>query len=103
MFRHDVDQHRRAARAEDFVREFFVVHVAQIADSLLDGALDHVVGHVDPPRLVHGRTQAGIAVDIAAAQAGRDRDLLDHLGPDLGLLGVRRLFFVLDLGPAIVP
>ena len=53
-------------------------------------------------RLVDRRAQARVAVDVAAAQPRRDRDLLDDLGPELRLLGVGGLFLVLDLGPPVM-
>src|SRR5262249_56926666 len=74
----------------------------QVARPLLDRPIDGVVRHVDGARLVDRRAQARVAVDVAAAEARRDRQLLDDLGPQLRLLGVGSLFLVLDLGPAVM-
>src|SRR6185436_19060228 len=94
---HDLDQHRRAARAEHLVPELL-----EIAGPLLDRPVDGVVGHVHGAGLVDGGAQARIAVDVTAAQPGRDGQLLDDLGPQLRLLGVRSFLLVLYLGPPVM-
>src|SRR6185369_15498813 len=88
---------------EHLVVELLVRHALEIAGPLLDRALDGVVRHVDRAPLVDRGAQARVAVDVAATDAGRDRDLLDDLRPDLRLLRVGGLLLVLDLRPPIVP
>ena len=44
----------------------------------------------------------GLALMSPPPEPGRDRQLLDDLGPDLRLLGVGSLLLVLDLGPPVV-
>ena len=94
-----LDQHGDAARAVALVDDLFVDLALELAGALLDGAVDVVVGHAVGPRLEDGGAQARVGLRIAAAEAGRDGDLLEELGEQLAAAGVGRRLLVLDRAP----
>src|SRR2546423_886793 len=63
-------------------------------------ALDRVPGHVRVVRLVDREAQPRVHRRIGPAQTRGHRDLLDEPREDLALLGVRRRFLMLYVGPS---
>ena len=94
--------HCCTANAVTFVAAFFVVDAFQVARATVDGALNGVLGHVGVKALVYGQAQTRVGGDVSTAHFGSDGDFLDHPGEDLAALGVRRGFFMLDIGPFAV-
>ena len=74
----------------------------ELAGAALNGPLDVVGGHVGRLGGRYGRAQTRVAVGVAAALAGRHRDLSDDLGEDLAALGVGPSLFVFDGAPLAV-
>src|SRR5471030_2198593 len=99
---HAVDDDGRAADAVAFVADLLVGRAVLAAGAAADRAGHVILRHIGVGRLVDGQAQARIGRDIAAAHARGDRDFLDQSGPDLAALGVRRGFFMLDVGPFAV-
>ncbi|MNT29276.1 hypothetical protein D3C72_1650070 [compost metagenome] len=93
-----IDDDGHATGRVALVADLFVLDAFQFTGGLLDGALDHVLGHVRGQRLVHGHTQARVVVGVASTAARGDADLTDDLGENLAALRVRRVFAVLDGG-----
>src|SRR5690606_10126825 len=91
-----------AVDAIAFVTDFFVVGAFQAASAALDGAVDVVLGHIGPSRLVDRQPEARVGGDVAAAHTGCYRDFLDETGPDFAALGIGGGFFMLDVGPFTV-
>ena len=74
------DEHGDAARAVALVGDLFVDLALQLAGALLDGAVDVVARarcSTAPPATA--RAQAGVALGVAAAEAGGDGDLVRSL------------------------
>ena len=82
-----------------------VDHVLEVvgvtgAQSLVDGALDVVIGHVGGLGLGDDGGQAGVVVGVAAAALLHRHDhLAGDLGEDLGALGVGSALGLLDIMP----
>src|SRR5207249_7285566 len=72
----------------------------QAARAALRRALDRVLGHVRVVGLVDREAQPRVHRRIRTAQARGHRDLLDQPREDLALLGIRRRFLVLYVGPS---
>jgi hypothetical protein len=99
---HAVDDHRSAADAVALVADLLIAHPLEVARPALDRALDGVLGHVVPGRLVDGEPQPGVHRRVAAAKARGDRDFLDQAGEDLAALRVGGGLLVLDVRPLAV-
>src|SRR6266851_1399023 len=95
-----VHHHRRPARPVALVAGLLVADALQAARAALRRALDRVLGHVRVVRLVDRKAQPRVHRRIGPAQARGHRDLLDQPREDLALLGVRRRFLVLYVGPS---
>ena len=94
--------HGHAAGRIAFVGDGFVVHIAQLAGSLLDGALDIIVGHVVALGLGDDVAQLGVAFGIAAAFAHGDGDFTADLGKDLAAGRVGLALLHCDIMPFAV-
>src|SRR5690606_26101713 len=93
-----VHDHGHATGRIALVADLFVLDAFQLTGRLLDGALDHILGHVRGQALVHGHAQARVVVGVASTAARGNADLADDLGENLAALRVRRVFAVLDGG-----
>ncbi|MNM98653.1 hypothetical protein D3C81_1111890 [compost metagenome] len=91
-----VDDDRHAARGVAFVPDLFVLDAFKFAGGFLDGAFDHVLGHVGAQALVHGHAQPWVVVWVASTAASSNADLTDDLGENLAALRVRRVFATFD-------
>ena len=94
-----LDEDRDAAGAVALVDDLLVLDALAAAGRLLDGALDRVERHVGRAGLLDREPEAEVAVGIAAAGPGRERDLAPHLGEDGAALDVVDALVALDLGP----
>ena len=91
-----LDEHRDAVRAVALVHDRLVVGAAGLgAGAALDRAVDVVVGDRGLLRLLDGVVERRVAGRVAAADAGRDLDVLDQLGEHLAALGVDDRLLVL--------
>src|SRR5439155_9161426 len=97
---HAIHHHRGAARPVALVADLLVGGALQAARAALRSALDRVLGHVRVVRLVDREAQPRVHRRIGPAQTRGHRDLLDEPREDLALLGVRRRFLVLYVGPS---
>ncbi len=93
----DHDRHARGSIA--LVANFLDLLAGELAGPALDRVLDAVGRHVDLTSLLHREAQAEVAVGVAAALLGRDRDLAAGARKRLATLGVDDGLFVLDAGP----
>src|SRR5206468_1462703 len=91
-----LDEDRDATRPVGLVGDLLVGDALELARALLDGALDVVGRHAVLARRGDRGAQPRVRVDVAAAQARRDRDLLDELGEELAAPRVLERLLVLD-------
>ena len=94
-----LDEDGDAAGAVALVDDLLVLDALAAAGCLLDGALDRVERHVGRTRLLDREPEPEVAVRIAAAGPGRERDLAPHLREDGAALDVVDALLALDLGP----
>src|SRR5688572_15002871 len=97
-----LDDDGDAAGAEAFVAHLFII-LGVAALALLDGALDHVLGHALRLGREDGGAEARIVIGIGQALLGGDRDFAAQLGEQLGALGILLALAehdVLELGMA---
>src|SRR5262249_15628995 len=96
---HDGD----AAWGVALVRDLLVRLARKLPGSLLDGALDVVLGHVRLFGRLDGGLEAHVGLGIAAAIPGGDRDLAQDLREQLPTLNVGLALLTLDLRPPGMP
>ena len=95
-----LDQQRHASRPVALVQDRLdLLGVDAFARPLRDRPLDVVLGHRGVSRLLNGERQRGVAVGVASAFAGGDRDRAGQLGELLAAAGVDHRLFVLDRVP----
>src|SRR5262249_10140953 len=83
-------------RTVGLVGDLLVRDALELARPLLDGALDVVGRHAVLPRRGDRGAQPGIGVDVTAAHARGDGDLLDELGDQLAAPPVLERLLRLD-------
>src|SRR5258708_39484380 len=92
----DLDQQAHAARAVPLEHSFFILFALELAGSAEDGTLDVFVRHVFVLARQNSRSQAGIGVRIASADAGGDADFTNNSSENAAALCVSGRFLVLD-------
>jgi hypothetical protein len=92
-----LDDEGDPARAVAFVAHLLVGGVVFPARPALDGAFHRVLGHVGVTGGDHGGPETRIGVRVGQACLGRDRQLADDLGEDLGALRVLRALAIHDV------
>ena len=91
--------HRHAAGRIAFVGDLFVIHIAQLACRLLDGAGNIIIGHIVSLRLGNHITQLAIDFRIAAALAHRNRNFTANFRKNLAAGSVSLALFRLNVMP----
>ena len=91
--------HGHAAGGIAFVGDLLVIHIAQLARGLLDGAGNIVVGHIIGLGLGDNVAQLAVHIRIAAAFAHGDGNFAADLGEDLATGGVRLALLRLNVMP----
>src|SRR5439155_4817858 len=99
----DVDHYGHAAWGVALVRDLLVRLAGQLAGALLHRALDVVLRHVDFFGGLDRRLEPHVALGVAAAVLGGDRDLAEDLREELAALDVGLALLALDLRPPGVP
>ena len=95
-----LDQQRHASRPVALVQDRLdLLGVDAFARPLRDRPLDVVLRHRGVSRLLNGERQRGVAVGVASAFAGGDRDRTGQLGELLAAAGVDHRLLVLDRVP----
>src|SRR5205814_9233590 len=94
-----VDRDRHARRAVALVADLLQPLACELAGTSLDRSLDAICRHVDLARLLHREPQPEVAVGVAPALLGRDRDLTAGASERLPALGVDDRLLVLDASP----
>src|SRR5665213_1938097 len=99
IVRQHVDENCHATRTVALVRHFFVAGTLKLARTLLDGALDVVLGHVLGLGRRDRTAQPRVAVGIASAALRGDGDFLDQACENLAALGIQRALLMLNCRP----
>src|SRR5258708_40200999 len=94
-----LDQQAHAAWAVPLEHSFFILFALKLAGPAEDGALDVFVRHVFVFARQNSRSQAGIGVRIASADAGGEPNLSTDSSENAAALGVSGRFLVLDCCP----
>src|SRR5262249_185254 len=92
-------QNSGATGSITLVLNLFVGHSFQLAGPFLDGTVDVFARHAVGSRRYHGRAQAWVGIDVAAAHASGYGNFLDELGKKLTLAGIFPGLFILDRTP----
>jgi hypothetical protein len=94
-----LDDDSHAVRTVALIDHVLVVVLVLAAGSLLDDALDVVVGDVVGVSLGDEVTELGVVVGVGTALLDNDGDLAADLGEDLALYSICCFLLALDIVP----